>query len=213
MQRDTAPSPITRIRPSNAVTCHPLVRFPRLSHPLRNWYRRGVERDLAGVPDGLSLDRETMRELGYRTVDMLVERLLDDTVPPLRRATPAEMRARLSGPPPGEPQPFDELLRRLGEDVLPFTSRGEHPALPAFVPFAGTWPGALGDFIASACNIYAGSWMEAAGPTQLELQVLEWFRGWIGLPDTRGRDAAQRRLGGEHDGARRCARVRRRRDE
>ena len=42
------PSPITRIRPSNAVTCHPLARFLRLSHPLRNWYRRGVERDLPG---------------------------------------------------------------------------------------------------------------------------------------------------------------------
>jgi hypothetical protein len=55
-----------------------------------------VERDLPGVPDGLALDRETMRELGYRTVDILVERLHDETVPPLRRATPAEMRTRLS---------------------------------------------------------------------------------------------------------------------
>ena len=145
-----------------------------------------MEGDLPGVTDGLALDRETMRELGYRTVDMLVERLLDETVPPLRRASPAEMRERLSGPPPGEPQPFDELLRRLDEDVLPFTSRGEHPAFLAFVPFAGTWPGALGDFIASACNVYAGSWMEAAGPTQLELEVLEWFRGWIGLPEAAG---------------------------
>ena len=148
-----------------------------------------------------------MRELGYRTVDMLVERLLDDTVPPLRRASPAEMRERLSGPPPAKPQPFDELLRRLDEDVLPFTSRGEHPAFLAFVPFAGTWPGALGDFIASACNIYAGSWMEAAGPTQLELEVLEWFRGWIGLPRGGRRNASERRLGGEHDGARLCPRV------
>ena len=127
-----------------------------------------------------------MRELGYRTVDLLVERLLADDVPPLRRATPAEMRARISGPPPDGPQPFDGLLRRLDEDVLPFASRGEHPRFFAFVPFAGTWPGALGDFIASASNVYAGSWMEAAGPTQLELEVLGWFRDWVGLPDTAG---------------------------
>jgi aromatic-L-amino-acid decarboxylase len=145
-----------------------------------------VEGDVPGLADGLALDRETMRELGYRTVDMLVERLLDETVPPLRRASPAEMRERLHVPPPAKAQPFDELLRRLDEDVLPFTSRGEHPAFLAFVPFAGTWPGALGDFIASACNIYAGSWMEAAGPTQLELEVLEWFRDWIGLPHGAG---------------------------
>jgi glutamate/tyrosine decarboxylase-like PLP-dependent enzyme len=69
---------------------------------------------------------------------------------------------------------------------FPFTSRGDHPGFFAFVPFAGTWPGALGDFIASACNVYAGSWMEAAGPTQLELEVLEWFRGWLGLPESAG---------------------------
>ena len=42
----------------------------------------------------------------------------------------------------------------------------------AFVPSAGTWPGALGDFVASACNVYAGSWMESSGPSQLELEVL-----------------------------------------
>ncbi len=50
------------------------------------------------------------------------------------------------------------------------------------MPFAGTWPGALGDFIASACNVYAGSWMESAGPSQLELEVLGWFKDWVGYP-------------------------------
>src|SRR5438034_477562 len=123
-----------------------------------------------------------MRELGYRTVDMLVEHVLDASAPPLRRATPAEMRARLSGPPPSGPVPFDELLRRLTDDVLPFMSRGDHPRFFAFVPLAGTWTAALGDFIAGACNVYAGSWMESAGPTKLELEVLEWFREWVGLP-------------------------------
>ncbi|MEA2195087.1 MAG: aromatic-L-amino-acid/L-tryptophan decarboxylase, partial [Solirubrobacteraceae bacterium] len=65
---------------------------------------------------------------------------------------------------------------------LPFMSRGDHPGFFAFIPFSGTWPGALGDLIASACNVYAGSWMESAGPTQLELEVLSWFKAWIGYP-------------------------------
>ena len=132
--------------------------------------------------DPLALDAETMRRLGYRAVDMLVDRLTDPSIPPLRRATPDEMAARLSGPPPDEPQDFDEILRRLDEDVLPFMSKGDHPGFFAFVPFAGTWPGALGDLIASATNVYAGSWMEAAGPSQLELEVLGWFKDWVGYP-------------------------------
>jgi len=127
-----------------------------------------------------------MRAYGYRTVDMLVERLCDASIPPLRRATPAEMRDRLAGRPPSGGSDFGAILERLERDVLAFTSRGDHPGFLAFVPFCGTWPGALGDFIASACNIYAGSWMESAGPTQLELEVLGWFKQWVGFPDAAG---------------------------
>ena len=61
-----------------------------------------------------------------------------------------------------------------------------HPGFFAFIPGSGTWPGALGDFVASAANIYAGSWMESAGPTQVELEVLRWFCSWIGYPDDAG---------------------------
>jgi aromatic-L-amino-acid/L-tryptophan decarboxylase len=131
--------------------------------------------------DPLALDRETMRQLGYRTVDLLVD-WLDRETPPLQRAAPAEMRRRLEGPPPKEPQPFERILEGLERDVLPFASRDGHPGFFGFVPFAGTWPGALGDLIASACNLYVGSWMESAGPSQIELEVLGWFKDWIGYP-------------------------------
>ena len=60
----------------------------------------------------------------------------------------------------------------------------EHRYL-AFVPGSGTWPGALGDFIASASNIENSSWLDSAGPSQLELVVLDWFKGWIGYPTKR----------------------------
>jgi glutamate/tyrosine decarboxylase-like PLP-dependent enzyme len=36
--------------------------------------------------------------------------------------------------------------------------------------------------MASALNIYACSRMEAAGPSQIELVVLDWFKQWIGYP-------------------------------
>ena len=133
--------------------------------------------------DPLALDAETMRALGYRTVDMLVERLTDDSIPALRRATPGEMRERLSGPQPRGPHPFDELLAQLERDVLPFMGRSDHPGYFAFVPFGSTWPSALGDFVASALNVYAGSWMESAGPSQVELEVLGWFKEWLGYPE------------------------------
>jgi glutamate/tyrosine decarboxylase-like PLP-dependent enzyme len=134
--------------------------------------------------DPLAIDPETMRQLGYRTVDALVAHVADAGAPPLRRGAPAEMQARLGGPPPELPEPLEQILEQLETDVLPFRSRVDHPRFFAFVPSSGTWPGALGDFIASACNIYAGSWMESAGPSQVEREVVGWFKQWIGYPDS-----------------------------
>jgi aromatic-L-amino-acid/L-tryptophan decarboxylase len=134
-------------------------------------------------PGRLALSREAMRLAGYKTVDLLVE-LLDDVgaQPALTRATPAEMRTRLSRPAPEEPTPVEEVLDALARDVLPFASRPDHPRYFAFIPTGGTWPGALGDLITSALNIYAGAWMESAGPSQVELEVVRWFADWIGYP-------------------------------
>ncbi|HSD82113.1 MAG TPA: aminotransferase class V-fold PLP-dependent enzyme [Solirubrobacteraceae bacterium] len=123
-----------------------------------------------------------MRALGHRVVDALVDVLTDPATPALRRATPAEMERRLHAEPPSGPRDLAALLDDLREHVFPFMSRLDHPGYFAFIPACGTFPGALGDFLASALNPYVGTWMEAAGPSRLELVVLEWFKRWIGFP-------------------------------
>ena len=83
---------------------------------------------------------------------------------------------------PEEPRGWDELLAQLDRDVLTPMSRLAHPGYFAFIPASSTFAGALGDLIAAALDIDVGSWMSAAGPSQLELTVLEWFKEWIGYP-------------------------------
>src|SRR3954467_4168131 len=124
-----------------------------------------------------------MRRVGCRPVALLGGRLADPTVPVLRRASPAEMAARLAEPPPAAPSEFAAVLERLSADVLPYMNRADHPRYFAFIPSCQTFPGAVGDFIASALNVYAGSWMEAAGPAQVELTVRGWFKSWLGYPE------------------------------
>ena len=80
--------------------------------------------------------------------------------------------------------PFADVLAELERDVLPYRARGDHPGFFAFISYCGTWPGALGDFVASAANVYASTWLESAGPSQVELEVLGWFKEWIGYPPT-----------------------------
>ena len=135
------------------------------------------------MDDPLGLDPETMRRLGYQTVDMLVDRLSAVADGPvIRRADRDEMERRLGEPPPEAAQEFDEILGRLGEDVLPFASVTGHPRYFAFIPGCPTWPASLGDLIASVSNIENSSWLESAGPSELELVVLDWFKEWIGYP-------------------------------
>jgi aromatic-L-amino-acid/L-tryptophan decarboxylase len=136
------------------------------------------------MDDPLALDPEAMRATGYRMVDLLVDRVAGvRDWPALTRASPAEMRERLHGPAPEGGTDFETLLATLERDVLANMARVDHPAYFAFIPGSSTWPGALGDFLASALNVYAGSWMESSGPSQVELQVLDWFKDWIGYPE------------------------------
>ena len=137
----------------------------------------------AGVEHPLAMDVEAMRRAGYATVDALVARLANPGADPvLRRADPAEMRSRLGGPPPEQAGDYGAVLARVVTDVLPYASRTDHPGYFAFVPSFTTWPAALAELTAAAANPYCGAWMESAGAAQVELEVIDWFRMWLGMP-------------------------------
>jgi aromatic-L-amino-acid/L-tryptophan decarboxylase len=132
----------------------------------------------------LWLDRKTMRRLGHQTVDALAERLSRPWAdgPIVRTASPEDLAARLAGPPPEQPRDLGTLIAQLDRDVLPFMARNEHPGYLAYIPGCGNWLSALGDLIASAYNLDVGSWQLSAGPSEIELVVLDWFKDWIGYP-------------------------------
>jgi aromatic-L-amino-acid/L-tryptophan decarboxylase len=135
------------------------------------------------VDHPLVMDAEAMRRTGYAAVDALVARLADPARDPvLRRASPAEMRARLGGPPPEQGAGLDAVLARVIEDVLPYAARTDHPGYFAFIPCFTTWPAALAELTATAANPSPWAWMESAAATQIELEVIDWFRTWLGMP-------------------------------
>jgi aromatic-L-amino-acid decarboxylase len=138
----------------------------------------------APAGDPLALDAESMRAIGHRTVDALVDLMTDPSTRCLTRASAGDMAERLpAGPAPDEPRHWDDLVDQLSEDVFPYMSRLDHPRYFGYIPACGTFPGALGDLMASVLNLDVGSWMQSAGPSRLELVVLDWFKRWIGYPD------------------------------
>ena len=133
----------------------------------------------------LAMDVEAMRRAGYAAVDALAARMADpEAEPVLRRATPAEMRERLGGAPPEQGAGLDAVLARVIEDVLPYQAGTNHPGYFAFIPYFTTWPAALAELIAAAINVSPWAWMESPAATQIELEVIDWFRGWLGMPES-----------------------------
>ena len=135
----------------------------------------------------LVLDDDEMRRLGYEAVDLIVERWAN-----LREgvawvgATREEMEALFREPAPEEGSPAREVMERAVDEVMRYAGRIDHPRFFAFVPSSSTWPTLLADMLASGFNVFQGTWLESAGPSQIELVVLDWFREWLGFPVTSG---------------------------
>jgi glutamate/tyrosine decarboxylase-like PLP-dependent enzyme len=136
------------------------------------------------VDHPLAMGTEAMRRAGYATVDALVARLADlEADPVLRRAPAAQMRALLGGPPPEQAGEYSEVLARVMADVLPYGARTDHPGYFAFIPVFTTWPAALAELVTAAANQHCAIWKQSAGAAQVELEVIDWFRTWLGMPD------------------------------
>lgn len=137
--------------------------------------------------DGLLWSAEEMRRLGYAVVDAVVARHAGlSEGAPWAGGGREELERVLREGCPEEGRDPDEVLERALRDILPRAGRIDHPRFMAFVPSSPAWPAILGDWLATGYNIFQGTWLESAGPSQTELVVLEWFREWMGMPEGAG---------------------------
>jgi glutamate/tyrosine decarboxylase-like PLP-dependent enzyme len=133
----------------------------------------------------LDLDEATMQRLGHRVADLIAHHLATIREEPVMASLPrTELNDALMSPAPISPEDFDSLIASLERDVFPYHAREPHPGFLAYVPSCPTFPALLGDWIATGYNFFAGVWPVAAGPNQIEMVVLEWFRQWMGLTET-----------------------------
>ncbi len=135
----------------------------------------------------LELSEQSMRELGYRVIDMIVDHL---SALPGKHATGFrhrdDMERRLREPAPAAGMPIGDVLDTLARDVLPFNMYTNHPRHFAWVPGPSNFVGAMGDAIAAGFNVCPGTWLEASGASQIELVALDWVRTWCGFPASAG---------------------------
>ena len=136
---------------------------------------------------GLEMSPEEMKRLGYRVVDQVVARWVGlGEGPAWEGGARRELEPLMGGDPPERGLDPDAVMDRALQDILPRAGRIDHPRFFAFIPSSPTWPSILGEYLATGYNIFQGTWLESAGPSQLELVVMDWFRSWLDLPESGG---------------------------
>jgi glutamate/tyrosine decarboxylase-like PLP-dependent enzyme len=128
-----------------------------------------------------------MRALGGPVLEWVVRHLSTLSDQPVgRTAGRAEMSALLGGPALETGRDFASLLAEFDQRIVPYAIRTNHPRFLAFIPSAPSFLSVLGELLCAGTNFFGGVWLEAAGPTQVELVVLDWFKDWLGYPPTAG---------------------------
>jgi aromatic-L-amino-acid decarboxylase len=135
----------------------------------------------------LELSPESMRAFGEAVLERIVDHIVSlEHQPACGDLSHVETLCRgLVEPAPEEPvSSFSDLLDTIFTEYIPrsFTSSG--PGYLAYIPGGGLFPAALADLLQGATNRYTGVWQAAPLLVQLEANVLDWFRDWMGFPET-----------------------------
>ncbi|MBN2910192.1 aminotransferase class V-fold PLP-dependent enzyme [Polycladomyces sp. WAk] len=130
---------------------------------------------------------EEMRKMGYQVVDRIVDHLcqLPDK-PVTRNSSPAQLEKALGESLPEQGISFEKIMQQLDEVVFSQIMHLDHPRFFAFVPGPSNYIGTLATFLASGLNVFAGTWLEASGPAQVERVTVDWIARLFGLPKTAG---------------------------
>ena len=90
-------------------------------------------------------------------------------------------------PAPEAGAPLEGLLDAFFDEWVPRSLTCNGPGYLAYVPGGGIFPAAIADLVSSTTNRFTGAWFAAPPLVQLEANVLDWFREWMGFPEgTRG---------------------------
>lgn len=134
--------------------------------------------------DALGMPPDEMRRLAHWVVDSVLDHFEHGPLQPVIAARPFdELMGVLGGPVPEEPGDPLAAMSCLVDVALAHMQHGDHPRYFARVPGPSSFAAVLGEWLATGFNAIASSWAGGAGPTAVELVVLDWLRSLLGMPE------------------------------
>jgi aromatic-L-amino-acid decarboxylase len=129
-------------------------------------------------------DWESLRLLGHRMLDDMLDYLRDVRERPVWQPPTADARAIIAGPLPRDPSPAASVYEDFREAILPFPTGNTHPRFWGWVMGTGTPFAMLADMLASGMNAHVAGYDQSA--SLVERQVLDWLKELLGFPATAG---------------------------
>lgn len=134
------------------------------------------------APDSLDpTDWESVRQMGHRMVDDMVDMLAGLREAPTWQPLPPEARRALRrGELPAGPTDLAEVYREFQTLIQPYGSGNAHPRFMGWVQGGGNPVGMLAELLAAATNPNLGGRDHA--PIEVERKVIRWAAQMLGFP-------------------------------
>lgn len=128
-------------------------------------------------------DWESMRSLGHRMIDDMVEYVKTVRKRPVWQHAADDVKEHFSAPLPCDPQSPEEIYEEFCTYVLPYPVGNIHPRFWGWVIGTGTMFGAFAEFLAASMNTNTGG-VDYHSANYVEKQVIDWFKELLGFPES-----------------------------
>ncbi len=128
-------------------------------------------------------DWESMRALGHRILDDMMDYLETLRGRPAWQHAPSYVKAHFAGSPPLAPQPPEEIYQEYVQYILPYQIGNNHPRFWGWVAGTGTVMGMYAELLAAGTDAVSGSFSYLSN-NYVELQLIDWCKDLLGYPPT-----------------------------
>ncbi|MCV2867460.1 aspartate aminotransferase family protein [Defluviimonas sp. WL0002] len=129
-------------------------------------------------------DWEELQGLAHRVIDDAIAHVRDVRDRPVWKDMPTQVREAFAAPLPNQPHPLSEVYRELQEELMPYPMGNIHPRFWMWYMGAGSFSGALAEFIAAIDGSNLGGGNHAAA--LIDRQVVAWLKQMMGFPESAG---------------------------
>lgn len=128
-------------------------------------------------------DWESMRKLGHKIMDDMVDYLKTVRERPVWQSMPVQIQDSFNSSVPQEPQSPNEVYEEFLEKVLPYPMGNIHPRFWGWILGTGTVMGAFAELLAASMNTNTGGAANQVA-NHVEKQVINWIKEMLGYPSS-----------------------------